>query len=181
MEYWFDSEDRIAKVGQGWKDFAATNGAPGLTEESVRGLALTDFIEDRTTAYLWRLLLQKARAGTPVSLTLRCDGPSRKRRIRVCVECEGTLSRVSTTLLSDEARREIPLLAAGRREASDFLHCCSWCERFQLGDGSWGEIEDLMKANPLFESTDVPPVTHGICPSCLKSVLATVDEESAPA
>lgn len=179
MEYWFDRDDRIAKVGSGWTEFATTNGAPDLTEESVRGLALPSFIQDRTTAFLWKILLQKARSGPPVSLTLRCDGPSRKRHLRVRVAADGKLIRVTTELLSEEERPETPFLAAARRSVGELLHCCSWCERFDAGGGNWVEIEELLRAKPLLESTDVPQVTHGICPACLRSALEKAGGGSA--
>jgi hypothetical protein len=169
VKYWFDSSDCISKVDEQWLRFAAENGAPALTPEAVRGSHLSAFISDEGTRELWRRLLDRARQGVAVTLTIRCDAPDRRRTLAVRLRTDRTRVRVTTTLVAQEFRPTIELLRIPRETKGAPLVSCGWCRRFELAPGVWVEVEVLVENLRLFAVTVLPPVSHGICPSCLET------------
>jgi hypothetical protein len=57
------------------------------------------------------------------------------------------------------------------------LRVCAWCYRADLG--GWREIEDVVASEHLFEHSNVPVITPGICDTCLAKAEAHL--ESPPA
>ena len=47
LSYTVDPGDRIVAIDGAWDEFAARNGAPGLTRESVTGRPLFDYVAGR--------------------------------------------------------------------------------------------------------------------------------------
>lgn len=172
MEYWFDSSDRIASVDENWSVFACENGAASLTPDAVCGLHLNNFISDPTTRQIWELILRSARKGNPVGVSIRCDSPDRRRRISLRASFEGDLTRVNSTLISEEFRPPIHLLENNGINGSGSLIACSWCKQFQLTPDAWVEVEELLNTLNLFDKPVLPIVSHGICPSCLNALTA---------
>lgn len=76
-----DAKDRITFVDASWVSFAAENGFPSLTLESVKGRLLWDYISDATSRHFYQVLAKKVRE--PVrrwrcrsATTGRCAGGS---------------------------------------------------------------------------------------------------------
>lgn len=175
MDYWFDAQERIAKVDDSWLEFATANGSAGLTPESVLGLHLSSFICDPPTRHLWAKFLRKAREGNTPRVTLRCDAPDRRRLLELTVTQEGELTRVTSTLLSEERREPVALLEKGRGERRGALVSCSWCDRLLVPYGVWMEAETAVERMGYFEMPGLPDISYGICPACLDSVHALAD------
>jgi hypothetical protein len=172
MKYWFDSRDCITKVDDQWHRFAAENGAPDLTADAVKGRHLASFISDPGTRDLWGKLLQRAREGVPIALTIRCDAPDRRRTLSVKLRTDRSRIRVTSTLVAQEFRPAIELLREPREAAGDALVACGWCRRFELAPGVWVEVEVLAENLHLFALPVLPPVTNSICPSCFEMASA---------
>jgi len=166
VRYWIDPEDRLADFDDEWKRFARDNGAGSLAEPTVIGLPLSRFISDSSTLHIWRRLLVRIRGGRRFELEVRCDGPDRRRRLRLASELESSGAvRMTSELLSEETREPIPL-APGAGAPGDLLVGCSWCNRFELEPRSWVEAEELIERRRLMNRHPLPGVTHGICPDC---------------
>ena len=48
---------------------------------------------------------------------------------------------------------------------------CAWCDRF-LVEGEWVEVEEAAARLQLFLRSELPTISHGICPSCTSVLLA---------
>jgi hypothetical protein len=181
VKYWFDSKDCISKVDEHWHRFASENGATGLTPEAVKGRHLSSFISDPGTCELWTKLLQRAREGNPVSLTIRCDAPDRRRTLSIRLRPDRSRIRVTSTLVAQEFRPPVDLLSEPRETKGDALVACGWCRRFELAPGVWVEVEVLVENLHLFALPVLPPVTHGICPTCFEKASAEARNVAAGA
>jgi hypothetical protein len=172
VKYWFDSNDCISKVDEHWHRFAAENGATDLSPEAVKGRHLSSFISDAGTCELWKMLLRRAREGAPVSLTIRCDAPDRRRTLSIRLRTDRSRVRVTSTLVAQEFRPSVDLLRVPRETKGESLVACGWCRRFELAPGVWVEVEVLVENLHLFALPVLPPVTHGICPTCFEMASA---------
>lgn len=172
VDYWIDAADRVAKVGDGWLDFARENGAPALTPDSVEGRPLGSFISDLTTTHLWELLLRRAWTGVPVRVPLRCDAPALRRVLTLDLSRDGDLIRLRSTEVERTPRPRVHLRDTAREARGTPLSCCSWCERFERAPGVWVEVEVLLREARLFEESVLPPVSHGVCSACLAAIEA---------
>lgn len=172
MKYWFDNRDCISKVDDQWLRFAAENGAPDLTPESVKGSHLSSFISDEGSRELWKRLLERARQGVPIALTVRCDSPDRRRTLAIRLRTDRARIRVTSTIVAQEFRPPVEVLRVPRPAEGAPLVACSWCWRFELAPAVWVEVEALVENLRLFAVSALPPVSHGICPSCLETITA---------
>jgi hypothetical protein len=166
MKYWFDESDHITKVDENWLRFASENGADQLTPAAVKGQHLSSFIADEGTRDLWARLLERARAGTPVAITIRCDAPDVRRTLLLRLRTDRARVRVTTTLVASEERPRIDLLATPRPTKGSPLIACGWCRRFELAPGVWVEVEVLVENLRLLVESVLPPVRNTICPEC---------------
>jgi hypothetical protein len=180
VKYWFDNRDCISKVDEQWHRFAAENGAADLTADAVKGRHLSSFISDPGTYELWKKLLQRAREGVPIALTIRCDAPDRRRTLSIKLRTDRSRIRVTSTLVAQEFRPAIELLRGPREAQGDALVACGWCRRFELAAGAWVEVEVLAENLHLLALPVLPPVRHGLCPTCFETASAQATRHSTP-
>src|SRR5690606_11423170 len=84
LEYWVDAQDRLIRITDGWDSTAQTNGGSSLTEANVLHQSLWSFISDRTTRFIYRLLLDRVRLRRiPIRLTARGDSPTQRCTIAI--------------------------------------------------------------------------------------------------
>ena len=88
---------------------------------------------------------------------------------------DGDLTRVTSTLLSEEPRPRLALLESGRTEHRETIVFCSWCDKLLLPFGVWMEPEAAVEKMGYFEMSTLPAISWGICPSCLESANAGAD------
>jgi hypothetical protein len=163
--YRIDAQDRIAFVNQEWDRFAAGNAAPDLQAPSILARSLWDFISDGTTRHLYRDILKRVRGGGRARFPFRCDGPDLRRFLEMDaspLEAGSVEFRVRT--LSVEPRAFQPLLDGGAKRSGEMVRMCGWCKKVSV-DG-WVEVEEAIALLKLFESAELPMLTHGICESC---------------
>src|SRR5436190_2709907 len=88
-----------------WDQFAARNGAPELTRESVLFRPLLSFVDGAEMRQLTSMLLTRVRSGAEVSLGFRCDAPAERRHLllQAHVSDQGVV-RCATTPLRTEPR-----------------------------------------------------------------------------
>jgi hypothetical protein len=120
------------------------------------------------------MLLRRVR-GEDLSIVLpfRCDGPGVRREmdIRIAAHSAGRFVIFSAQLRSEEPREFQPLLAPDAPRGKQTLTMCGWCDRFLL-DGEWVEVEVVATRLELFRASEMPTISHDICPDCSAMLLA---------
>lgn len=166
LSYTLSPDDRIVAIEGAWDEFAARNGAPGLTRETVAGRPLFDYVAGRETQEIVRLLFARARSGRGISVAFRCDAPSRRRSLRLDLtpSPDGSI-RCSSTLLCEEERPPQHLLDPRVPRTGEVLHVCSWCRKVEVAR-RWLDVEDAVEALGLLQEPALPAISHGICPEC---------------
>ena len=173
LSYAIDDQDHLIKVDDGYLRFAEENGWDGAG--ASLGRTLWDFVAGQEMKKLQRMLLRRVRNEVrTVELPFRCDGPGVRREmdIRIVASSSGRMVLFSVRLRSEEARDRIqPMLDPDAPRGEDLLEMCGWCDRF-LVDGEWVEIEEAATRLKLFRRSDLPAISHGICPNCSEMLLA---------
>ncbi len=160
-------QDVITAVNDAWLSFAQENDAPHLTREAVLGRSLWDFIAGLETQQIYQLLLRQVRQTQErVVFTYRCDSPALRRYLWMeIVPALDQTVEFRSYLLREEPRHHIRLLEVSAERNVDLLHMCSWCSRVWCED-AWLPAEEAVKILGLFGPTQLPQITHGICPNC---------------
>lgn len=170
--YAVDREDRLTFVDTAWKAFAKDNQAEELTQPSMVGQPVWDFIAGTEVKHLYRMVFDSVRKHKrAVSFPFRCDSPISWRYMELSIEPDddGGLC-LSAGLRREEARPHLALFDESTAEPESFVKICSWCKRIPLTDGRWVEVEDAIRALDLFRTETPPGLTHGMCPDCASSV-----------
>jgi len=173
--YKVDASDVIVEVDDGFRRFAAENGA-GRLPEGVVGRSLFDFIKGRQPLEVWRHLLLRARRQGPIeNLRCRCDSPSTRRVIAIDLDPEpdGSLVFRARTVLEVE-RDWVPLLEYKSPNGS-MLEICSWCLRVRVGE--WVDIEDAVRRLRLLDEAHAPGVAHALCSDCRDRLLGDLEDD----
>jgi hypothetical protein len=163
----------LIQVDEWFYDFAAANGWEGATD--CLGRTLWDFVAGESMVKLQRILLRRIRSEVrEVELPFRCDGPDvrREMNLRISANASGRLVLFTATMRDELPRAERqPLLDAAAPRGAETIEMCGWCDRFYVGN-EWVEIEVAAKRLQLFARTELPAITHGICPECTELLLA---------
>jgi hypothetical protein len=171
--YRIDWDGRITFVNREWSRFAKENAAPELAEGAVVGTLLQDHIAGEETRHLYALIIEKVhRTGQPAVVPFRCDGPTIKRQMELNVL---PLPRKETEFRGHVVREEetdyVPLLDRAVPRTDEQLLVCGWCRLVSLND-EWVEVAEAVRRLRLFETRDMPAITHGICTRCRQKATA---------
>ena len=180
--YELDDHLRIVAVDDEWSAFARANDAPELLPPHPIGREVLSYIADRTTAALYEALFATVRrTRVPISIALRCDSPTTRRFLDLCVEVGPRAGlRLRSRLLRSETRPAVPLLDSRRPRDGRLLRSCSFCKRVEAHE-RWCEVEEAVEILRLFDSYSLPALTHGVCPDCYRRVAALIDRSPASA
>jgi len=178
FRYRVDSEDKVVEVSPNWTEFARTNDAPesclpgGIVERS-----LWDFIADKETKELYRLLIERVRrTGKSAEVRFRCDAPECRRFMEITLDRkEGEVVEFTSRIVRVEPRDAVPLLDVRQVRSEEFLTICSYCKRIWVGDEGWLEAEEAIQRLNLFQSSRLPQLTHGVCTDCYEAVMAQLE------
>ena len=175
--YRIDCDDRIVGVNEGWHDFARNN-AEGLevADEKVVGSELWSAISDATIQHLYRLIVDRARAGKLVRFHYRCDAPGFRRLFEMSVERVGSDVVFTSTLQSEEPRKPVVLLEANRTRGAETIRMCSWYQKVFGEQGAWIPVEEAVESMQLLAKVPMPRITHGICEPCLAGMLKVLGQ-----
>lgn len=162
-----DSQDIIIAVNDAWLTFAQENETPQLTRDAVIGRPLWNFIAGMETHQIYQLLMRQVRQSQErIVFTFRCDSPDMRRYLWMeIVPAPDRKIEFRNYLLREEPRRHVRLLDVTAQRNIELLHMCSWCSRVWCDEG-WQPVEDAVKILGLFGLTELPQITHGICPDC---------------
>lgn len=169
LVYRINADGRICYVNPAWSEFARANQGESVLPGQVLGCRLQDAVEDPTVQGLYQAMITRARAGTPVKFHYRCDAPDRRRTFEMDIHrlAEGGEVEFVSSLLHEEKRPPVPLLAAGAARDRRLLRICSWCQQVQKPDQAWVPVEVAVENLHLLEGETFPRLTHVICDSCL--------------
>jgi hypothetical protein len=177
VRYRINRRDEITFVDDNWDAFANANDGAELVAHRVLGRVLWGFITDTVTRQLYQQIVARVRQGHEARLKLRCDGPSQRRYLEMTIRVmEADLVEFATRSLQLEERSPVALLARQSPRSNELLRACAWCNRFEVGTDVWAEVEVAVEQLKLFESAQLPRLTHGICPSCLAVAISTLDD-----
>ncbi|MCM2258752.1 MAG: hypothetical protein NDJ94_24220 [Vicinamibacteria bacterium] len=173
LVYSVDGADRITDITGPWDEFAAANGAPGLTAATQRGKSLPELVTGVEMQLLTTMLLRRARGGTPLRLPFRCDAPDERRFLEMHLQGQGNGGvQIESRLLRAESRLAVALLEDHVPRTDEVVYVCSWCKRARLPRQEWVEIEAAVEELRLFGPGPLPQVSHGICPACRASFFS---------
>lgn len=176
ISYCIDAEDCMTAVSDGWIEFAKANNGRLLLPPEILGTVLWDWIADAQTRHVYRTVLQRARASAKiVRFKFRCDSPTERRllQMEIVPRVDGEVA-FQTSLISSQLRESVGLLDTQAIRSEALLKICGWCMRVQSND-SWIEIEDAISDLRLFEAPRLPNLSHGMCPACYETMLASLD------
>jgi hypothetical protein len=173
LSYAIDEHDHLVRVDEGYYRFAEENG--WREAGSSLGRSLWDYVAGQELVKLQRLLVRRVRDEVgDVELPFRCDGPDvrREANIRIVARPGGRVVLFSARLRSEE-EREVPqpLLDPEVARSEEMIEMCGWCDRFEV-DGEWVEVEEAARRLKLFNRSELPTLSHGICPDCNEMLLA---------
>jgi hypothetical protein len=145
---------------------------------------LWEFVGDPTIAHLYRLIVQRLRAGAPrVRFHFRCDAPAIRRLAAMEVTAErGGAVHFEVTVVLEQAQAPAPLIETVPRDDEPLVRVCAWCKRVELPADTWIEPWEAVSALSLFDSPAFPGLTHGMCPRCyavFNQQLDVREEEAA--
>jgi len=163
-----DGADQIVRVNEAWLAFARENGAPELTAALVTDQSLWRFIQGRETAYLYKQIFSRVRAGnSPVKFPFRCDSPDCRRFMEMKLSLlSGAAIEFTTKLRQWEYRQPLDLLTGSGDRSEQFVKICSWCKKIYIPERGWGEVEEAIGPLDLFGNHARPRMTHTICEAC---------------
>ncbi|MGE5814369.1 MAG: hypothetical protein ACM36C_07775 [Acidobacteriota bacterium] len=179
LEYVVDRNGVLTFVSDGWDEFARANdGHVRVLAADVVGRPLLDFIDGPTLKHLWAIVLDHvASTGRPVHLPFRCDGPGLIRMMDMFVEPapDGGLRLVSTVVQTTARPHASIIDVNAPRNHDRMLWMCSWCKRLQAQD-RWINVDEAAREFGLLEGNDVPEITHGLCPTCEREIVAELEK-----
>ena len=177
ISYSINSRDEIIFVNENWSDFALANNAPDIVEDSILKRNLWNCISDSTTEYIYREILRKVRAGQSMQIKLRCDSAELRRLIELTISLQPNgedVLFVSHTVWK-QARPSQIILSRDAPLTANLLIICSWCEKVDTGMENWQEVEEAVKILGLFETENLPQISHGICDVCHQAMLGKLN------
>lgn len=169
--YQINHQEQLIFVSDRWSKFALANDGPELIGEKILNRSLWDFITDSTTQELYRKIIQKVRKGHVVNLNLRCDSPGFRRLLSMTITLQGYNNvQFETHIIWMEKRNRQNIFQKDIQRSDDILVVCSWCNKINVGDEIWQEIEEAVSTLDLFECEYLPRISHGMCPSCYQAI-----------
>lgn len=173
ISYQIDEADDIVFVSDAWSEFALRNGAPHLPAEKVLKRNLWKFIADAATREIYRKLVEKARGGRVIKFDFRCDSTDTRRFSAMTISLlENKNIQFDSRIVRSEKRLYQNVFQTDARRNDSVIVACSWCKKIETEDGGWQEIEDAAASLKIFETENMPQLSHGMCASCYQSITA---------
>ena len=175
--YAIDADDAVVSVGPEWLAFAQENQASSLTEASVVGRSLFEFMSGEETKRLYRIVFDRVRSDRQnVLIPFRCDGPKVRRFMELQIS-PGKLGGIELggRVVREETRQGVRLFDSSVERSQDSVLVCAWCKHVQVENGQWLEVEAAISALGLFESLPLPGISQGVCEACEKKMVSAIN------
>jgi hypothetical protein len=166
--YCVDEQDVITNVDHWWLAFAQENNALGLTDNSVVGQLLWDFISDEPTRMLYNEIHSHVRStGNPITIPFRCDSPTLQRFMELTISKHRDRQLLyESTLMRAVPQRRLSVLDPEQKRSGTFLTMCSFCKRCLIEPADWLALENIALKLRLYDEQTVPGLIFTVCPSC---------------
>lgn len=177
IRYSINAADEIVDVGGGWDSFAVENDSPpDLLSGSILLRSFWSFVSGDALQHVYRRIMERVRAGEAMDFSFRCDSPALRRFLilKMTATADGGIEFVTETICT-EVRDFQRVFDANAKRADALIVACSWCNRLKTPDNVWKESEDAVQALSLFETDTIPALSHGMCESCYRSVMAKTE------
>ena len=181
FRYRLDSRDRIAWVSPEWLCFARENHAERLEPARVVGRPVWTFIRGMETQAVYRALFRAVRTrGSQVRIPFRCDSPSMRRYMELCV-APGHCGHIelSGRLLRAEPRLYLAILDCQLPRQRPRVELCSFCKRIHVAGCGWFEADEALRFIEPFAAEELPELEHGLCDTCAATCGMQVDRAAA--
>ena len=176
--YEIDKNDIILSVSHNWQSFAEQNdGGEELFSENLIGSSLWNFIRDRETKHLYKIILERVRSyNQSATFQFRCDSPEHRRFLELTVIPKNEkIVEFRSRIKRTESRETAKLLQYGIKRSDELVRICSMCKKVAVSAKQWKEIEEAIADLNIFEKELMPQLTHGICPSCYDNAIKELD------
>ncbi len=173
-----DDSDRVIDVPASWDAFAAQAGLAGLERATLLGHPVYSFIADETVRELFRALFRRVRQeARQLTVRSRCDSleVSRSRDLAFVPDGRGVIT-CSWNFFEGQAAAMLPRRHRLRFQCDDAIRECSWCRSIHAGT-TWHPLEEIATSLGMLDRCPLPPITHGICPDCCRSLCADFHRE----
>jgi len=166
VSYVLDSRYRLIHCNPAWDDFAASNGAPQLSAESVVGLDLFTVIPEVLHGY-YREAFSGARSESTWEGSYECSSPQffRKYRMRIHWLDTRDLFVVTNPLIFQRSHRNATKPDADRYiQSNGLVVMCAHCRCSRRADvlDQWDFVPDYLE----LKGEASLMVSHGFCPIC---------------
>ncbi|HKK22509.1 MAG TPA: hypothetical protein VJ947_02395 [Pseudohaliea sp.] len=182
--YTVEPDGRIAAIGPGnWDRFARTTGLNSPRAHDVRDRNLFEFIGGDEVGGHYRTIMQELRRPefSEWVMHFRCDGPDRKRGIRLVVrplrEDETVTGYLFQSVVLEETLRpnlgilDFETLRRGleHHRSRPLVTVCSYCQRVKDDSHTNEEWVTAERYYALGGDSRVR-LSHGVCPPCYKDL-----------
>ena len=167
-----DRSGRIRFVNDAWLAFAAENSWHTSTAEVLK-YPLMAYISDPETRHIYQMIIERVRnEGRQARFRYRCDSADCRRLMEMHIHHDQTLDQVEfrSRVLRLETRDPVALLAPNlAKRSGPLLTVCSWCKAVETNH-AWVEVEQAVERLGLLAAQALPPISHGLCPTCRKQL-----------
>ena len=173
-----DSQGIIVSVSDNWQSFAEENlGVNTCLPEMVIGTRLLDHIHGQETKHLYEMILQKVRKKRrKATFKFRCDSPDKRRFLKLSVlPQEDDTTEFRSEMIKTEDRESVELMKSDTKRSEDHLTICSMCKKIAVSETEWEEVEIGIQKMKLFESAELPQLSHGLCHLCHSQAMAELN------
>ena len=173
FDYHLDAENLITYVSPDFLAFARENDTPQLTAGTLLNQPIWTFVAGAATREVYATLFDRVRAtGQAVTIPFRCDGPTCRRFMELTVSPGPAAAlHLSARLLRVEDGVNLPLLDPRIPRSGKMLEACSFCKSIRLPDNGWHPVEDAVRQLSLFDSPQLPILSHSVCPTCMPDFM----------
>jgi len=173
ITYHLDKENRIVYLSDEWQLFADENKASHLTAETVLNKSLYDFVTDRKSKHIYKMLVDRSTKSKKIlQFSFRCDAPDRRRFMSMkIIPLEGGLVGFKSCIEREEHREPVLILDFDADRSDEVLVICGWCKKIKIDENNWVEVEAAIDTLELFENKSLPELSHGMCESCYENAL----------
>lgn len=167
--YQVDAQDRIVSLGGAWTAFARENGGEKLLNSPPLGQPIWHAIQGLSTQNIYYLIMKQVReTGAIIRFPFRCDSPDVLRYMEMEVSPAENNGVSFQTMLTRVIERDSVHARDSRPAAQEsMVQICAWCDRV-LVRSDWLSLEDAIWLLGLFDAPEAPPISHSICPACVR-------------
>lgn len=167
--YQVDAQDRLVFIGGAWTAFARENGGEVLLNNPPLGQPIWHFIQGLSTQNIYYLIMKQVReTGATIRFPFRCDSPEVLRYMEMAVSpAENNGVRFHTTLTRVLERSAPYTRESQPAHQESMVQICAWCD-LVLVQSDWLSLEDAIWMLGLFDAPEAPPISHSICPACVR-------------